>query len=257
MPKLADFVRHLRPAPLGSAVAQICGLSRRKVIRTAHGQFLVNPLSNLGYQLVNGKYEPGMTAVLVQYLKREAVFIDLGANEGYFSVVASGLVGPAGTVIAVEPQSRLQDPIAANLKLNDCHNVRVLKAAISSATKRVQLQLAPDLNTGASSLFRPTKYLARTEEVQSFTLAGFLDEVQVGSCDLMKVDIEGSEYDVFFDAGDILRSGIIKNIALEIHNSILAQRGLSGDRLHQRILSYGYKLNDTCGNWVYTFQASS
>jgi Methyltransferase FkbM domain len=76
----------------------------------------------------------------------------------------------------------------------------------------------------------------------------------------MKVDIEGAEYDVFMGAGDILRSGIVSNIALEIHSTILKMRGLSGTDLHQKILDAGYTLHSELGNWVYTFegrQASS
>jgi FkbM family methyltransferase len=255
MTKLADLVRRLRPAPVSSAAAHVLGLTKRKIINTRHGAFLANPMSNLGHQLEKGEYEPGMRAVLELHLKPGGVFMDLGANEGYFSVIASALVGRKGTVIAVEPQSRLQNIIQANLTMNGCHNVRLMNAVISSKTEKVQLHLTPEANPGGSSLFRPTRYRLRAEQVQSFSLADCVDRTGIAICDLMKVDIEGSEYDVFFDAGDILKTGIIRHIALEIHNSILARRGLSGDHLHQRIQSYGYSLNDTLGNWVYTFRS--
>ena len=125
MPELTELIRRIRPAPLGSAVANICGLNRRRVIETVHGRFLVSPVSHLGYQLTHGEYEPAMTAVLGRYLKQGDVFVDLGANEGYFSVIASPLVGSAGRVIAIEPQSRLQNTIQENLALNGCNNVKV------------------------------------------------------------------------------------------------------------------------------------
>lgn len=251
---MASFIRRLRPAPLAAVIGSICGLSKRRTLRTEHGTFLANPVSRLGLQLTTGRhYEPKMVEVLRKYLQPGSVFIDLGAHEAYFSVIASQIVGPRGTVIAVEPQSRLQSVIQANLTLNACYNVRVVRAVVSSQTGIVRLQLTSELNNGGSSLFRSTRYPVPTEEVQSLTLAEFLSRTGIERCDLMKVDIEGAEHDVFMTATDILRSGAIRNIALEIHNSILEDRGLSGNELHLGILKCGYRLHDDLGHWVYSF----
>jgi FkbM family methyltransferase len=195
-----------------------------------------------------------MKAVLEHYLRPGYTFIDMGANEGYFSVVASHLVGPRGSVIAVEPQSRLQHILQTNLRLNRCYNVRLIGAAISSTSGPVKMNLTADINSGGSSLFRPTKYGLRTEEVDGFTLSEFCRRAGLDRCDLMKVDIEGAEYDVFMGARDFLQTGIIRNIALEIHNSILEKRGLSGNDLHHELLEARYDLNADLGNWVYSFK---
>jgi hypothetical protein len=50
---------------------------------------------------------------------------------------------------------------------------------------------------------------------------------------------------------------VLKNIALEIHSSILANRGLSGEALHQHMLSCGYTLNDQLGAWVYQYSGNN
>jgi FkbM family methyltransferase len=253
MPELAQLIRRIRPAPLGSAVANICGLSKRRVIDTTRGKFMVSPMSHLGYQLAHGGYEPEMTAAIGRHLKPGDVFVDLGANEGYFSVIASPLVGSRGKVIAVEPQSRLQATIDANLALNGCTNVKVFSLIVADTTGTMRLHLTRGANTGGSSLFRPTKYALPTEEVQSFTLADFLSKVGIDTCDLLKVDIEGAEYEVFMNAEEVLRAGAIRNIALEIHDSILARRGLSGEALHRWILSCGYTLRDEGPVRVYSW----
>ena len=250
---MVDLISRLRPAPLAAVIGSICGLSKRRALRTEHGTFLVNPVSNFGLQLTAGHYEPKMVDVLRKYLESGSVFIDLGANEGYFSVIASRIVGPRGTVIAVEPQSRLQSVIQANLTLNSCYNVRLVRAVVSSQTAIVRLHLNSEMHTGGSSLFRSSRYPVPTEEVQSFTLAEFLNRTGIEKCDLMKVDIEGAEHDVFMTATGILRSGAIRNIALEIHNSVLENRGLSGNELHQAILNCGYELHDDLEHWVYCF----
>jgi FkbM family methyltransferase len=249
---IAGFVRRLRPDPVAAGIARVLGLSKRRVITTRYGRYLADPMSRFGQTIQNGEYEPSLAGVLNKYLEPGGMFIDLGANEGYFSVIASARVGPSGSVIAVEPQTRLQDILRANLRLNGCQNVRVAKAAISAKTQHVRLHLAAGLNNGGSSLFRPTRYPLPSEDVECFTLADFLRRNQVDRCDLMKVDIEGAEYDVFIDAGEVLRRGVIRNIALDIHHRHLERRGLSGDKLHAWILACGYRLNDQLGFWVYS-----
>jgi FkbM family methyltransferase len=178
--------------------------------------------------------------------------VDLGANEGYFSVIASSLVGSTGRVIAIEPQSRLQTTIQTNLAFNGCTNVKVFNTIVSANTGTMRLHLTRGANTGGSSLFRSTKYTLPTEEVQSFTLADFFEKAGLDRCDLLKVDIEGAEYDVFMNAEDLLRSGVIRNIALEIHYTILERRRLSGDDLHRWISECGYSFHDDGGIRVYS-----
>src|SRR5580704_7841694 len=114
MSTLAHFVLKIRPASLASAVARVCGLDKRTLVQTENGAFYISPVTWFGSELLQGKYEPQTTAILRQFLYPGAAFLDMGANEGYFSVVASRLVGEHGAVVAIEPQSRLQEVIKAN-----------------------------------------------------------------------------------------------------------------------------------------------
>ncbi|MBV8551992.1 MAG: FkbM family methyltransferase [Acidobacteriaceae bacterium] len=249
---LHQLVRSIRPAPLGAATARLLGLTKRRVLETQQGIFYVNPCTRLGTDLLTGVYEPEMVQVLHRHLHAGATFIDLGANEGYFTVIGSKLVGPGGSVIAIEPQSRLQPIIQENLYLNSCFNVRVLRTVIAERTGEFSLSLTSDLNTGGSSIANGRPVRARTETIRGVSLADFLTKAAISHCDLMKVDIEGAEYDVFMNAGDVLRQHTIRRIALEIHNSTLERRGLSGQDLHRFILDCGYALDDSLGTWVYT-----
>jgi FkbM family methyltransferase len=248
-----EGIRRIRPAPLAAALAHIVGLNKRKFVQTEQGIFFVAPISQLGFHLRHGEYEPGTTAILRKYLVPGAVFVDLGANEGYFTVLASRLVGPQGIVIAVEPQSRLQSVIKANLDANNCRNVRLVKGVVSSKTHRVNLALTSSINNGASSLFKSTKYPLLREEVQSFTLGDLFASLGVKRCDLMKVDIEGAEYDVLTGAREVLKGGTIRNMTIEIHDSILERRGLSWSRTHEVLLECGYIATNERDSNVYSF----
>jgi FkbM family methyltransferase len=248
-----EGIRRIRPAPLASALAHITGLNRREFVHTEHGTFFVAPMSQLGFHLRHGEYEAATTAVLRKCLTPGDVFVDLGANEGYFTVLASQLVGPQGIVIAIEPQSRLQSVITANLEANNCRNVRVVKAVVSSKTQKVSLALASATNNGSSSLFKHTKYPLPREEVQSFTLGDLFASIEVKRCDLLKMDIEGAEYDALTGAHELLKRGIIRNMTIEVHDSILERRGLSWGRVHEVILECGYRSTDKCNRAVYSF----
>jgi FkbM family methyltransferase len=193
-----------------------------------------------------------MVEVLHAVLTPGATFIDLGANEGYFSVIASRLVGPKGTVIAVEPQLRLQAILQTNFYLNECFNIRLIRAAVSGHANEVRLELSSDMNPGASSLYRRTKYPLRKETVKSFSLGKLLELTGLNRCDLMKVDVEGAEFEIFTEADDALRSGALRNLAVEFHEPIFRTRGICGQELDTRILSRGYVRNDIAGNRIYS-----
>jgi len=248
-----DLLLTVRPAALGSLLAAAFRLNKRRLVRGRYATFFIDPVSNFGAAILKGEYEPQMREVLCRYLSPGGLFIDLGANEGYLSVLASQLVGPRGTVIAIEPQSRLQHVICTNLQANDCFNVRLVRCVVSDTTGKAQLSLAPTVNTGSSSLFRPTKYSLPTEEVPSLRLSDLIDRLGVERCDLMKVDIEGAEYDVFLSATEVLRKGIFRHIALEIHTTILERRRLSADHLHRHMIDCGYELNTELGHSLYSF----
>jgi len=252
---LSRIVRQIRPAEIASGLGILLGLGQRRPYATRHGLFAISPISDLGETILeSGEYEPAMVAVLHTYLDRGGIFIDLGANEGYFSVIGSALVGAGGRVIAIEPQSRLQPVISTNLKLNHCANTEMQQVLLSGADGESDLILTPQVNPGASSIYPGhlrLRGLMPRERVESLTLASFLKRTCVAKCDLMKVDIEGAEWELLMNAGDVLKSGVIRHIALEIHNSILAARGVSGGDLHKFILGCGYTLDDSLGPWVY------
>lgn len=88
-----DWLVKLRPEVLASFLKKTLGFKRINLI-TDNGIFYVDIASCLGYPLLKtGIYEAGMVQVIKTYLKPGNIFVDLGTNEGYFTVIASQLVG--------------------------------------------------------------------------------------------------------------------------------------------------------------------
>jgi len=248
---LHGLLMRLRPAPLASLVKRALRIGR-VVVETPQGKFWVDPVSILGLQLsFHEQYEPGMQKTLHAFLSRGATFIDLGANEGYFTVIAAKLCGACGRVVAIEPQERLLPVITENLRLNGTEWARVLNVAVTDAQGMVTIHLAADTNTGGSGLHRSTKYPLPTQQVAARTLTQILDEEQMLHVDLMKIDIEGFEYEALLGSVELFRQHRVRALALELHPTILADRGKDVADITKMLADCNYKLTQDFGNTVW------
>jgi FkbM family methyltransferase len=241
---------HIRPALVGSFLKKLLRV-RRRMVHTENGNFFIDPVSIFASGLLSKDgYEPDMVNTLRTILREGDTFLDIGANEGYFSIIAAQIVGSSGKVISIEPQTRLQSVLFRNLLENGAYNVNVIQRVISDSIAFATLSLAPDVIAGSSGLFRATKYRTPTELVPQTTLAEVLSLLRVARIKLMKVDVEGFEYEVVLGSKQVFAGGLIENIALELHPTILKRRGKSGDEILQFLISHGYRQNHGYRNLV-------
>lgn len=219
------------------------------MIETSAGRFYADPVSHF-FMHVNAPegYEAELTRLVEILLKPGDTFIDVGANESYFSMLAARLVGQSGLVVTIEPQQRLNAVIHRNICENAAHNVLSLRYAISDSDGKSEFFLAPDINTGYSGLFRTAKYNLPTEIVPTITLRRLVNMLSLKKVKLMKVDIESYEYEAILGSKPVFESGLIENIALELHPSVLEQRGKRTEDIEEFLLKAGYKKNDSFGS---------
>ena len=237
---LGDFLMRVRPAPLAALLKALL-LVRRVEHATPEGTFWIDPASYQGLALArHGVYEPELLATVKNRLRPGGVFVDVGANEGYFSVVASRIVGLSGRVLSIEPQARLQRVLRRNFELNGCANTRLVAAAVSDRPGQAVLHLTPGVNNSASSFHRPTRYPLLRQRVPTLPLEAILDQAGVQSCDLMKIDIEGWEYEAVLGSRALFTSGRVRALALELHPQLLAPRGLDAEQITLFLAGCGY-----------------
>lgn len=241
---LYKLIYSLKPAHCGVLLKKLCGLKRRAV-SVSRGTFYVDPCSHFGLVLLQyDGYEHKMSKILDSTLHEGSSFVDLGANEGYFSVVAAKLVGEEGRVVAVEPQSRLQPILKQNFLLNGCRNVTLKQAAISNTNGSMKLYLTPDTNTGSTSLFKTRNYPLPSETIPLISLNQLLDENNIETVDLMKMDIESYEYEAILGAQNAFRSKRIRTLIFELHTWMLRDRGLNPDDITNFLTGAGYSLTE-------------
>ena len=113
------------------------------------------------------------------------------------------------------------------------------------------MNLTSDMNHGASSLIRPTRYPLPTQAVETMTLFDLFHQEKIENCDLLKIDIEGWEYEAIMGSMDLFKEHRVKTLALELHPTILAKRGLSSQKIIDRLNEYNYHSTNYFGNLVF------
>lgn len=240
--KIAPLIYKIRPAPVAQFFKKFFQIQRMEV-KTSNGLFWVDPVSFLGRALIDqDEYEPEMTKVLKAFLRPGDVFVDVGANEGYFSVIGARLVEEKGKVYAVEPQERIKGILKRNFELNHkAQQIIHIDRAISDRAKVETLHLTPTTNNSASSFIRPTRYPLQTQEVHCQTLETVFKENQITHCSLLKMDIESFEYEALMGAKELLKEGVIHRIVIEFHPNLLEKRGKSVEDILSLLDQCNYK----------------
>lgn len=220
---LCARLHRLRPMALASLVARaVLPQDRRRIVHSRAGvAAYVDPLTNLGADLVRqGDYEPDTAALLRSQLRPGRSYLDVGANEGYFVGLAAQLVGADDLVVAVEPQSGLQDLIRINAALNGHRDALLVQGALGGPPgTSAGLHVWPLLNSGASSLHTGYRFSRHTETVR------FIDPTEIFARGpdrawVVKVDVEGFEDRVVSVLAPFLRSCLIVAILVDYHSQL-------------------------------------
>ncbi|HKO47020.1 MAG TPA: FkbM family methyltransferase [Polyangiaceae bacterium] len=159
-----------------------------------------------------GVYEFAVSSLVRQYLKAGDVFVDVGANIGYYSVIAASAVGPSGTVYAFEPSARVRARLKRNVELNQLSQIVVRPEAVGAHPGAVRL-IEP-LGVGNDGLAHVETGGDEGVEVQAVRLDE-LPEFSGASPHLIKVDVEGGEPEVFRGAAALFDRSDAPSIVFE------------------------------------------
>jgi FkbM family methyltransferase len=157
---------------------------------------------------VSGVYEPCTASVLRLVLHDGATFVDVGANNGLLSMLASRWVGPRGSVIAFEPSGRECRRLRHHLDHNSLGNVRVLEAAAGRGRGTAVLRVAEARHAGLNTLEEhfvyPEVNEAYSEEVPVLAIDDAVRELSLERVHVIKIDVEGGEHHVVAGASQTI-----------------------------------------------------
>ena len=199
---------------------------------------------NIGSEVFfTGCYEAKESAFARAVLRPGMTFVDVGANWGFFSLLAAHLVGPTGRIVSLEPDPRVFLRLNANIERNQLKQVTALElaAADRDADWTLALQDEAVLHLGTSRFVQNGGAATGTHTVRSRKLDTILSEAGVDHVDLVKIDVEGAEDLVLAGMEDGLRRQRYHRMILELHRPQLADRNRSINEVAGILQSFGYK----------------
>ena len=226
------------PAPDDAPVElRIAGLARplRLYVHGEADRYLSRRLR------AEGIWEPYETALLLACLQPGDVFVDVGANIGYYPVIAATVVGADGAVLAFEPEPDNFRLLCANLRLNRCGDqVRAFAAGLADHTHAGQLYLSED-NAGDHQVFAAAAG-RRSVPISLYHGSAFL-RPRLARMDLLKIDVQGAEFAVMAGLLPLLQTlPRVPRIIIELTPLSLRQAGSSGRALIELLATLGQPL---------------
>ncbi len=240
------FVQQIRPVELASLFKFIIS-PKRKVIKHGNFNFFVDTWSDFYWSLFDPNlqeitYDPGFTNFIKSYLKPGDTFIDLGANEGWFSIHASAMVTSTGKIYSIEPQHRLKNVIEKNIDLNQMTNITVIPLAISETEMEIDITLSPSLNSGSTSIIKNSRSkFWKKQKTNTKRLDTLFEDYQMGHVNLIKIDIEGYEFSAIKSMENLLKNKLVDTILVEFHEKQLSIMNTSEAAIIAYFKELGYR----------------
>lgn len=195
---------------------------------------------------ISGVWEPNVTAAFGRLLSPGDVCVDVGGHIGYYTLLASRLVGPKGHVYAFEPSPVNYRALSSNLARNGVANVTALQVAVGATATRAELHEGPGTNTGGATL-SPLLAARRggqpAVEVDVGPLADNIPEADWARIRVVKIDVEGYEVEVLEGLAPILERATRLAVFVELSpkwlpeipgyvESFCRSQGFKAKRLH-------------------------
>jgi FkbM family methyltransferase len=188
-----------------------------------------------------GCYEPANTHRFKRTLKPGQTVIDVGANIGYFTLLAARLTGPGGRVIAVEPHPTNFGLLKETLETNKLKQVTALEIGLGEreGTGRVHMADQVQFPNRTASMVSSEAWTSFPVRVRA--LDDCLDDWGIETVDLLKIDVDGFESRIISGSAESLGSGRIKNLIIEFNDFWLKKAGDSALALKARIEALGFE----------------
>lgn len=229
--------QQFRPV-IGPVVTASTGWLRNRPRVVARGRaagMRIDPAgANAGYAL--GTTEPLIQDAFAELIHEGDVVWDIGANIGFYSLIASRLVG-GGEVVAFEPLPQNLRALARNIGLNGIENVRIVDLALGEHPGTAELRVLASqtwakLDTSADTAFQQHAESTETIQVQVSTIDEQLS--RMAPPNLVKIDIEGAEVAALRGARTLL-SEHRPTIVCELHGT--------NDAVSELLEGHGYSLS--------------
>lgn len=237
------YRRILSPKMIRNYIHTVLGRLAPNELQISEGTLFLNhedPVISgaLGF----GVYEPFETELFRSTLRPGMIVLDIGANIGYYSLIAGVRVGITGCVHSFEPELANFTYLQKNITANNLQNVNLHKIAVSDRHGSIDLHLFKS-NKGRHSVVTPDAESTDYDgfvRVTSERLDTMLTLLNVSAVDIIKVDIEGAEARAISGMHKTL--AIARIIFIEFSPESIRRDGSDPLKMLYTIAEHGFKI---------------
>jgi FkbM family methyltransferase len=148
------------------------------------------------WSVLTGTHEPQVHEALRRTLGPGGVYVDIGSNIGYTALLAAGIVGPSGRVVALDAQRECADATQINARLNGLDQVQALHSAAGAASGEQEVIVTQDSLWTRLASVGEHPLEVRRDRVPVTSLDDLAARLQLPAIDVVKIDVEGAELEV-------------------------------------------------------------
>lgn len=193
-------------------------------------------------------HEPEMSAWIVDNVEFEAkdLFLDIGANIGWYSLLLSKLAKPSSSIYAFEPDPLNNELLRHNVSANAASSIQVVEAAVTESSGHAKLYRYNSNNLGRHSMLEDSKQ--KHIEVKTVGLDEFIGEQGLAghAIKLLKIDVEGYEYNALKSGREVLSR--CKTVLCEYSPGTMREHGIEPQGLLDLFTQAGLKPNLLAGH---------
>jgi FkbM family methyltransferase len=200
--------------------------------------------SRLSQEIYCGDFEWSERHFINDYLRKSEIFVDIGANIGLFTLLASKKVGEEGQVYSLEPCSKTYSRLVKNVALNGLTNVKCHQIALSDHAGMKKINVSLDGYDAWNSFVQPTAgNLFTVEMVSTSSWDTFAQEHHLmGRVALMKIDVEGWESHVLSGGMAFFSRTDAPILQIEFTDKAAQSAGTSCQILYRQLEALGYRM---------------
>lgn len=253
LPRLRRYMRRPWPEKIRAAAlySRYAVPSLPVPVRLPFGGWALAWNDDLGNHILAQDFEQPEFAFVERFLKPGMTVLDVGANQGLYTLLASSCVGPKGLVISFEPSPRDRRRLYLDVWMNFCTNVRVQPVALGAEEGEMDLFVVHGGETGCNSL-RPPAVKGPTSRVsvKVDTLDRFLFRHKLHRVDFIKLDVEGAEWSVLQGASRLLAAPPRPVLLIEVYDIRTLPWGYAAREIVKHLSALGFRIfrpSEDCG----------
>jgi FkbM family methyltransferase len=188
--------------------------------------------------VVVGLFQEAETKLFSQMLHPGSTFVDVGAYVGYFTILASRMVGSAGHVYAFEPDPLAFSYLEKNIEFNDCSNATPVNKAVADTVATAALIRDPK---GPETFVTYGPSPAQAMLVETITLDALFESQRWPAIDVIKMNIEGSELQALRGMTETSQRNPELKLVMEFNPSAMSRGDVSHQALTDALANLGFR----------------